>query len=442
MGKRSKAKRSKSNNNSNNHTKKQNPFFEVPTAAAVATAQAEERKEELNADVPVFQQEEEVTASAAAADVVVKEPLQYETKKTLGDESKAAIETNGTAKEQKRFEEEEAAEDNLPFDVITTATDIDKTEKSTKQGNVVADSGGDDDEAAVDDTCPVSQTVLTELEAGTEIAQDRPVVCGSVDDDVVPNDTANPSPTLQVEDGTDLNLTSSSVVISPTGRCSSSPTSAIQELNEAAVSQQKSKQQEQDLSLQIEQEPESIDEAVAAVPYDEISDTPEKTNQSPSNVKENDTSKDATRSDRPGEPDVASHLYEGAKGAWAWSKCHIPLASLWMGLTESFANSVIQTSLGRNLNEVDQTIIKPHIAGFDSDLLNPAIHAVVEAIMKEGDRNDVSSSGPSSHKTKDSHPYNFLRQFIFALLRPPVHFLIKSHVQEKTPQGEKPVVEA
>jgi hypothetical protein len=85
-------------------------------------------------------------------------------------------------------------------------------------------------------------------------------------------------------------------------------------------------------------------------------------------------------------------------------------------------------------------MIQPHLAGFDSGLLNPAIHAVLEAIMRGESDEEGSSSGQPSHESKKSHHHqNFFQQLLFSLLRPPVHFLIKSQSQEKTPRAAKHV---
>ncbi|KAG7369879.1 hypothetical protein IV203_027625 [Nitzschia inconspicua] len=121
------------------------------------------------------------------------------------------------------------------------------------------------------------------------------------------------------------------------------------------------------------------------------------------------------------EPDLVTHMYEGVKGAWTWSKSHIPLANIWMGLTESIANSVLEVATGNNLHKMDEKVIQPHLSGLDTNLLNPAIHALVEAVMNSD--------------SKDKNP---LRSILFAILRPPVYFLV--HADDGTKlAGERSV---
>jgi hypothetical protein len=60
------------------------------------------------------------------------------------------------------------------------------------------------------------------------------------------------------------------------------------------------------------------------------------------------------------------------------------------------------------LRDMDEKIIRPHLTGFDTDVLNPAIHASVDAILD------------------DKEPQNPVQKFVFAPLRSPVRALCNS----------------
>jgi hypothetical protein len=109
------------------------------------------------------------------------------------------------------------------------------------------------------------------------------------------------------------------------------------------------------------------------------------------------------------EPDVASNLYEGAKGVWIWGKLNVPFADVLMGFAESVANSVLEVTTGNNLHKVDEKVIKPHLTVFDAAILNPALRAMVDSILE-------------SEQSKEQNPFH---SFLLAILRPPVRFLIK-----------------
>lgn len=148
-----------------------------------------------------------------------------------------------------------------------------------------------------------------------------------------------------------------------------------------------------------------IDESVKAeaAPFDEVcSTTPEKTK-----VTFIFPEKEAM-SNNEQEPDIVSNLYGGVKGAWMWSKSHIPLANIWMGLTESVANSVLELATGNGLHSMDEKVIRPQLYGLDAKVLNPAIHALVDAVLK-------------SNNSKEQNP---LHSILLALLGPPVRFLV------------------
>lgn len=77
-------------------------------------------------------------------------------------------------------------------------------------------------------------------------------------------------------------------------------------------------------------------------------------------------------------PEVASHVYEHVKGAWAWGK-GVPVFSPFMGIAEGVAGKVLEVA-GTNLQEVDGNI-KPQLSNLDTSLLNPAIATLVEVIL-------------------------------------------------------------
>mmetsp|Transcript_1393 Transcript_1393/g.2226 ORF Transcript_1393/g.2226 Transcript_1393/m.2226 type:complete len:400 (+) Transcript_1393:97-1296(+) len=221
----------------------------------------------------------------------------------------------------------------------------------------------------------------------------------------------------------------------------STPVSAIKQEVEHSISES--------LSQTKDEEDTSATVLSNAAPYDEVSaTTPEKTKEtSPSTFaddKETLEQKKDSKEKANEEPDVAIHLYEGVKGAWAWGKTHVPLAPLWMGMTESVANAVVQAVVGDDLNEVDKKIIQPHLAGFDSGVLNPAIHATVDAIMEGEEKQVTPSAGATSHEdgAEAPHHQNLLQQLLFPLLRPPLRFLINSNVKAKDPQEQHDVAAA
>jgi hypothetical protein len=146
----------------------------------------------------------------------------------------------------------------------------------------------------------------------------------------------------------------------------------------------------------------SIVAKASPTPYDEVSTTtPEKTEGTNEmfTPKKNYDGK---------EPDVSIHVYDGAKGLWAWGKSNVPLAGFFMGFTETVASSIVTAATGTNLRDMDEKIIRPHLTGFDTDVLNPAIHASVDAILD------------------DKEPQNPVQKFVFAPLRSPVRALCNS----------------
>jgi len=78
-------------------------------------------------------------------------------------------------------------------------------------------------------------------------------------------------------------------------------------------------------------------------------------------------------------PDAAEHVYEGAKGVWAWGK-GVPVFSPFMGLAEAVAGKALEVT-GTTLEEVDQNLITPQLKNLDSGVLNPAIETVVGIVL-------------------------------------------------------------
>jgi hypothetical protein len=186
-----------------------------------------------------------------------------------------------------------------------------------------------------------------------------------------------------------------------------SPVSTLQELDdsskEAAQATAANASPSNSSKASVPEEDTPVDKSALAAPYDEVSpSSPEKTK-----VTFTLPEKDTKTSEGDDEPDLVSNMYNGVKGAWMWSKSHVPLANLWMGLTESVANSVLEVATGNNLHAMDEKIIQPHITGFDSKILNPAIHALVDAILRD--------------EGKDPNP---LQSILLSILRPPVRFLV------------------
>jgi len=77
--------------------------------------------------------------------------------------------------------------------------------------------------------------------------------------------------------------------------------------------------------------------------------------------------------------DAAEHVYEGAKGAWAWGK-GVPVFSPFMGLAETVAGKALEIT-GTTLEDVDQNLITPQLKNLDNGVINPAIEAVVGIVL-------------------------------------------------------------
>jgi hypothetical protein len=72
--------------------------------------------------------------------------------------------------------------------------------------------------------------------------------------------------------------------------------------------------------------------------------------------------------------DVAEHVYEKAKEVWAWGK-GVPLVSIGFGITEAVVKKAVSMA-GTDLEKLDRDI-KPQLANFDTEFINPAIKAVI-----------------------------------------------------------------
>lgn len=75
---------------------------------------------------------------------------------------------------------------------------------------------------------------------------------------------------------------------------------------------------------------------------------------------------------------AAQVVYEKVKDVWTWGK-GLPVVGFFEGITEAVANKVVSVA-GTSLEEIDGQI-KPVVAGIDTSYLNPAIEAIVKAIM-------------------------------------------------------------
>jgi hypothetical protein len=76
-------------------------------------------------------------------------------------------------------------------------------------------------------------------------------------------------------------------------------------------------------------------------------------------------------------PDAASHVYEGAKGVWAWGK-GVGIISPFLGIAEAVAGRAVKV-VGTDLEEIDGNI-KPQLSKLDGKL-NPALEAVISIIL-------------------------------------------------------------
>lgn len=76
---------------------------------------------------------------------------------------------------------------------------------------------------------------------------------------------------------------------------------------------------------------------------------------------------------------AAQVVYSNVKGIWSWGK-GLPLVGYLEGITEAVASKVVSIA-GTSLSDIDNAVVGV-VSGLDTSYLNPAISAVVDAIMK------------------------------------------------------------
>lgn len=118
--------------------------------------------------------------------------------------------------------------------------------------------------------------------------------------------------------------------------------------------------------------------------------------------------------------DVAEHVYEGAKGVWAWGK-GVAIFKPFLGIAEAVAGKVAGV-VGTSLEDIDGTI-KPKLHEFDDGILNPSIAKIVEIILSTASKGDET-----------------LRPIIEAILKPLGIIKIEDGEAEVAPEYKKPEV--
>jgi len=86
----------------------------------------------------------------------------------------------------------------------------------------------------------------------------------------------------------------------------------------------------------------------------------------------------ATATQEEEEFNAAQVVYVKAKDIWSWGK-GLPLVGFFEGITESVVTKVVSIA-GTSLADIDGHVNNA-VTGLDTTYLNPAIHAIVEAIM-------------------------------------------------------------
>lgn len=77
--------------------------------------------------------------------------------------------------------------------------------------------------------------------------------------------------------------------------------------------------------------------------------------------------------------DAATHIYEGVKNAWTWSR-GLPVAGSVLGLYETAALTIVsKTTDGKDAASLDKDILH-HITGLDKDVIDPAIAKLMAVI--------------------------------------------------------------
>ena len=101
---------------------------------------------------------------------------------------------------------------------------------------------------------------------------------------------------------------------------------------------------------------------------------------------------------------MAQVVYTNVKGIWSWGK-GLPLVGYLEGITETVASKVVSIA-GTSLSDIDNAVVGV-VSGLDTSYLNPAISAVVDAIMKGVGKADstfrpmIESVVPSMAKKTD-----------------------------------------
>lgn len=85
--------------------------------------------------------------------------------------------------------------------------------------------------------------------------------------------------------------------------------------------------------------------------------------------------------------DVAQNVYGTAKNVWAWGKT-VPVMSTFLGLTETVATKVLDTTIHMDLPAIDEKAVTPNLKKLDDDIVTPMILAVwkiVEPAVVKGE---------------------------------------------------------
>eukprot|EP00579_Thalassiosira_antarctica_P018525 CAMPEP_0201947588 /NCGR_PEP_ID=MMETSP0903-20130614/55017_1 /ASSEMBLY_ACC=CAM_ASM_000552 /TAXON_ID=420261 /ORGANISM="Thalassiosira antarctica, Strain CCMP982" /LENGTH=506 /DNA_ID=CAMNT_0048490735 /DNA_START=290 /DNA_END=1810 /DNA_ORIENTATION=- len=77
--------------------------------------------------------------------------------------------------------------------------------------------------------------------------------------------------------------------------------------------------------------------------------------------------------------DIAQNVYGTAKNVWAWGKT-IPIITTLLGLTETIATKVLDTTIHMDLPAIDENGVKSQLKKLDDDIVTPAILAVWKII--------------------------------------------------------------
>ena len=81
--------------------------------------------------------------------------------------------------------------------------------------------------------------------------------------------------------------------------------------------------------------------------------------------------------------DVATHVYDSAKGVWGWGK-GVFFVGPFLGLAEGVAGTVVSV-VGKNLGDIDKGVaVKLHQV--DDGILNPTINAVLNLVIGASDK--------------------------------------------------------